>query len=109
VSVTLTGKQRRFLRALAHPLKPVVQIGHAGLTASVLSAIDLALCDHELVKVKLGGESDLSPPDLIEAIERETRSAVAQVIGRVLVVYRPREKEPRIELPTAGPHPEDDR
>ena len=109
MSVTLTGKQRRFLRALAHPLKPVVQVGQAGLTPSVLSAIDLALRDHELIKVKLGGESDVSARDLIQAIERGTASAVAQVIGRVLVVYRPRQKEPRIELPPADPHADEDR
>ena len=36
----LTGKQRSFLRALAHPLTPVVQIGHSGLTSAVLTAID---------------------------------------------------------------------
>jgi RNA-binding protein len=103
VSVTLNGKQKRFLRALAHSLKPVVQIGQAGLTPSVLSAIDAALGAHELIKVKLGGEGDLSPDAVSADIERETDSAVAQVIGRVLVVYRPRPEEPRIELPRERP------
>lgn len=105
--IQLTGKQRRYLRALAHPLKPVVQTGHAGLTPQVLSAIDAALATHELIKVKIGGEDEVSARDLVPQVEAATGSAVAQVIGRVLVVYRPRAEDPRIVLPAAGATGED--
>ena len=55
--MALTGKQRRALRALGHHLEPVVQVGHAGITDGVVAALEQALWDHELVKVKLGSEA----------------------------------------------------
>lgn len=104
-SASLTGKQRSFLRALAHPLKPVVQIGHGGLTAAVLSAIDAALQTHELIKVRVTGNEELSASELAPEIETRTRSSVAQVIGKTLVVYRGRKKDPVIVLPDVKSKP----
>jgi RNA-binding protein len=104
-TAVLSGKQRSFLRALAHPLKPVVQIGHGGLTSAVLSAIDGALQTHELIKVRVTGNEELSAADLALEIEQCTRSQVAQVIGKTLVVYRGRKKDPVIVLPEVGAKP----
>lgn len=101
----LTGKQRSFLRALAHPLKPLVQIGHGGLTDAVLKAIDGALQIHELIKVRVTGNDELSADELAPEIEKKTRSSVAQIIGKTLVVYRGRKKDPVIVLPKAGAKP----
>ena len=97
--VALTGKQRSFLRALAHPLKPVVQIGHGGLTDAVITAIDGALQIHELIKIKLTGTEGASAENLAPEIEQRTRSSVAQLIGKTLVLYRGRKKDPVIVLP----------
>ena len=55
--VALTGKQRRALRAMGHHLEPVVQVGHAGITPGVVAALEQALWDHELVKVKVGSDA----------------------------------------------------
>ena len=101
-SAILNGKQRSYLRSLAHSLKPVVQIGHGGLTESVLSAIDKALLTHELIKVRVTGNDELDASELGEEIEKATRSSVAQVIGKTLVVYRGRKKDPVIVLPQAS-------
>lgn len=101
----LTGKQRSFLRALAHSLKPLVQIGHGGLTDSVLAAIDGALSTHELIKVRITGNEEASAQELALAIAAGTHSTVAQVIGKTLVIYRARKKEPVIVLPKAGAKP----
>lgn len=103
VTSNFTGKQRRYLRALAHELKPVVQIGHAGVTPGVLREIDSALLTHELIKIRVGTEAPLEPEDAAEPVEAGTRSAVVQVIGRTLVVYRRRKKDPKIVLPKAEP------
>lgn len=101
----LTGKQRSYLRALAHPLKPVVQIGHEGLTESVLKAIDLALQTHELIKVRVTGNDEVSASELAPEVEKQTRSSIAQVIGKTLVVYRGRKKDPVIVLPKPSAKP----
>jgi RNA-binding protein len=99
--MTLSGKQRRHLRALAHPLDPVVRIGHGGLSAGLLREIDRALEAHELVKIKVSSDSPEEPAELAPEIERETRSELAQIIGRTLVLYRRRAKDPKIALPSA--------
>jgi RNA-binding protein len=104
-SSPLTGKQRSFLRALAHPLKPVVQIGHGGLTDAVLTAIEGALQTHELIKIKVTGNEEASLVDFAPEIEKRTRSVVAQVIGKTLVVYRGRKKDPVIVLPKTKEKP----
>ena len=104
-SAVLSGKQRNFLRALAHPLKPVVQIGHSGLTDAVLKAIDGALQTHELIKVRVTGTDEVSAADLVLEVEKRTRAQVAQVIGKTLVLYRGRKKDPVIVLPKAGAKP----
>lgn len=98
----LTGKQRRYLRALAHDQKPLVQIGHEGLTDGVLKAVDAALTTHELLKVKLLKECPEDASDVIPRLEKDTRSQVAQHIGRTLLVYRRRAKDPKITLPDAA-------
>jgi RNA-binding protein len=95
----LTGKQKSYLRSLAHPLKPVVQIGHQGLTAGVVSALEAALDRHELIKVKVAGEAEVEVEEVGPEIERATHSQLAQIIGHTLVLYRRREKEPKIQLP----------
>lgn len=98
-AATLSGKQRRYLRALAHERKPVVQIGHQGLTESVLRAIDAALVTHELIKVRVLQECPEELLDLVPVIEAKTRASVAQTIGKTLVIYRRRDKDPKIVLP----------
>lgn len=101
--MAITEPQRRFLRAQAHALSPLVQIGQAGITPSVCEAIAQALFDHELIKVKFGqsypGQAREDAPGLAEQVNAE----VCQVIGRVVVLYKARGKEtkgkPVIKLP----------
>jgi RNA-binding protein len=99
----LTGKHRSFLRSLAHPLKPVVQIGHHGLTEGVVAALQVALERHELIKLKVSGESEQEAAELAPAVEKATRAQVAQIIGRTIVLYRRRDENPKIVLPKAKP------
>ena len=95
----LTGKQRRHLRALGHELKPTVQVGRNGIDDGVVAAIEQALVDHELVKVKLGEAAELDRHDAADAIARRTGSEIAQVLGNTLLLYRADPDEPAIVLP----------
>jgi RNA-binding protein len=98
----LTGRDRRHLRRLAHALDPVVQIGAAGVTPGVIAALDGALRDHELVKVRIAGERD-ERGEIASAIAEQTHSAVAGVVGHVAVLYRraPDPERRRIDIPSA--------
>lgn len=98
VALSLTGKQKTYLRGLAHELKPVVQIGVAGLTDNVALQIDGALEIHELIKVKVAKEAPIDA-DSVGAPLEGMGVAVAQRIGRTVVLYRARRKDPTIRLP----------
>ena len=41
MTLELKGFQRKYLRGLAHALKPVVQVGHDGVTAGVVQAVTM--------------------------------------------------------------------
>ncbi|HDR1021511.1 TPA: ribosome assembly RNA-binding protein YhbY [Pasteurella multocida] len=98
MSITLSTKQKQFLKGIAHHLNPVVMIGNNGLTEGVLAEIDNALEHHELIKVKIAGADREVKQLIIDAIVRETNSSAVQTIGHVLVLYRA-SKEPQIQLP----------
>ena len=95
----LTGKQRRHLRALGHHLSPILQIGHEGLTDSVVAQANAQLAAHELIKVKVSEGSPLPRHEAAEQLASATSSELAQVLGRTFLLYRPRDKDPAILLP----------
>ncbi len=96
---TLTERQRRHLRALAHALKPVVRLGAAGLTDSVVRETERALADHELIKVKAAAADAEARDTLLAGLAERTASALVQRIGHCAVLYRPRDDVPRIVIP----------
>jgi RNA-binding protein len=95
----LSGKQRRHLRALGHGMRPVAQVGKEGLSDALIAAIDRALADHELVKIKLGESAGVDRHEAADELATRTDSAVAQVLGSTILLYRPDPEEPRIALP----------
>lgn len=97
--VELTERQRRHLRGLAHPLKPVIQIGNAGLTDAVAAETARALHDHELIKVRFAGADRAARDAGLESLASRTGSHLVTRIGHVAVLYRPRADLPRIVLP----------
>jgi RNA-binding protein len=94
----LDGKQRRYLRSLGHHLSPVVQIGKDGVSAALVKATEIALEDHELIKVKLlEGAGDRH--QIAAALVEKCHAELAGVLGRTALVYRRRKKDPKIKLP----------
>ena len=98
----MTGKERRYLRALAHRLSPVVIVGQRGLSDAVVRQVDGALTDHELIKVRLGSECHLGRDAVGAALAERTGAELAGAIGRVLILYRPHPERPTIVLPGAA-------
>jgi RNA-binding protein len=96
--MSLSNKQKQYLKGLAHPLKPIVQLGANGLTEGVVAEIDLALTHHELIKVKVPSDDRDEKALIMDAIVGETKSLKVQTIGHILVIYRA-SKEPNITLP----------
>ena len=94
----LSETHRRHLRKLAHHLKPVVIVGNAGLTESVLAEIDNALAHHELIKVKISAADKTERRAIIDKISEQTDAGWVLSIGHIAAFYRPAEK-PKIVLP----------
>jgi RNA-binding protein len=86
----LTPVERSALRAEAHALKPVVIIGEAGLTDSVMKEIGASLDSHGLIKVRVFGDDREARVAAYEQICEQLDAAPVQHIGKLLVVYRPK-------------------
>lgn len=84
---SLTGTQRKFLRGLAHGLKPVVHIGKAGLSEGLFENLEQALESHELIKVKFHDFKDQKNTLSDEVAARLDCEAVGKV-GHTVVFFR---------------------
>lgn len=91
--VSLSAAQRRELRAQAHALNPVVIISQNGLTDAVLKEIDVSLKAHELIKIRVVGDSREARDAYLASICEQLQAAPVQQIGKLLVVYRPKPLE----------------
>ena len=87
-------KLKKKFRAIGHRLKPVVTIARKGLTDSVLSELNRALDDHELIKARVVGNRD-ERVKIIQQFTQIEAAEVIQVIGGVVLLYRPT-REPRL-------------
>jgi RNA-binding protein len=98
----LSSYQRKYLRGLAHGLKPIVLIGQKGLTASLVDALDQALFTHELVKAKFIDTKDkVFKSQAIEQLKMATAAELVGLIGHTAIFYRqhPNPEYRRISIP----------
>lgn len=96
----LTPAERSNLRSEAHALKPIVLIGEAGLSESVMKEIDSSLKAHGLIKVRVFGDDREARLEMYQTICSELRAAPIQHIGKLLVIYREKEDQQK-DLRTA--------
>ena len=84
----LTGKQKRYLRSLAHNIDPIFQIGKAGINDNMISQIDETLENRELIKIHILQNNFDDKNDLAQTLSQATNSEVVQVIGSMIIIYR---------------------
>ncbi|MDF2692311.1 MAG: binding protein [Labilithrix sp.] len=96
---TLSGKAARYLRGLGHHLEPIVQIGKDGITEGVVTATRTALLAHELVKVRILSEAPIDRKEAGEELAQRAGAALAQTLGRTLLLYKRHPHKPKIVLP----------
>ena len=98
--IVLTGKQKRFLRAMGSTIEPIVQVGKGGVTDNLVQQMDDVLEARELVKLRVLNNSPEERDDIAGKIAAATGAAVAQTIGHTVLFYRPSQKKnPEIKLP----------
>ncbi len=90
----MNSVRKKQFKAQAHTLKPVIIVGQAGLTESVLKEIEITLDTHELIKIKIRAERD-DRKVIQEQIVAETKAELIQSIGQIIVIYR---KKPEVKI-----------
>jgi RNA-binding protein len=95
----LTGKQKRFLRASAHHLTPIFQVGKGGTNEHLITHIKEAIEVRELMKISVLNNNSDDPKEIgIELAER-SGSELVQVIGKTIILYKESKDHKTIELP----------
>ncbi len=98
----MSKAQLRHLRSLAHALKPVVRVGAQGVGTGVRRELDIALLQHELVKVKLAGESREARAEQLTSLAHDAGATVIQSIGSTAVMFRRNRRKPKIQFETGS-------
>jgi len=92
----LTPLQRKRLRALAHPLEPIVHVGKSGLSDAVVSAALRALLDHELIKVRLHEPEDKRA--MAQELAARTEARLCGLLGHTVILYKRHPTHPRVPI-----------
>ncbi|MGV8940825.1 MAG: ribosome assembly RNA-binding protein YhbY [Lysobacter sp.] len=99
MATVLTSAQTRFLRGQAHDLKAMLQVGGKGITDTLVAEVELALENHELIKIKVGAGDRETRDAMIDQLATRTQAALVQRIGHTAVLYRPSQDKRQIVLP----------
>ena len=83
----LTGKQKRYLRSLAHNIDPTFQ------------QISETLEKRELIKIHILQNNFDDKKDLAAIVSQQTQSELVQIIGSMIVLYKESEENKEIKLP----------
>lgn len=95
----LTGKQKQYLKSMAHPFPAVVQIGKEGMTDLVLKSVSDVLNARELIKIKINQNSAENIEDTANYLGQTLSCEIVQIIGRNCILFKQKDKESHYELP----------
>jgi RNA-binding protein len=97
----LSNAQKRYLRGLAHDLKPVLLVGAKGVTDNLVAEAVLALEHHELIKVRIAADDRELRDEWISELANRAGAQLVGRIGHVAILYRRSSERPLIVLPKA--------
>ncbi len=100
----LTESQKKYLRGRGHQLKPIITVGNAGLSESVLAEFESTLAHHELIKVKVrAGDREVRDEIIVQLCDKHA-AVLVQRIGNIALMYRPnpdKKPEARLRIPSS--------
>lgn len=100
--MNLSEHQKKYLRGLGHQLKPLIMVGEAGLSESLMAEFESTLEHHELLKVRVRVGDRETRDAIIGRLCADGDAQLIQRIGNVALLYRPNLKkkpEKRIRIP----------
>ncbi|MBB6454347.1 RNA-binding protein [Salirhabdus euzebyi] len=95
----LTGKQKRYLRSKAHHLKPIFQVGKAGVNDNLIQQVKEALEKRELIKVSILQNCFEDKDEVANGLATNAESELVQLIGHTIVLYKESKENKQIVLP----------
>lgn len=95
----LTGKQKRYLRSMAHHLDPIFQVGKGGVNNNLIKQIKEALEARELIKVSILQNCDVDKQEVANVLAEGAEAELVQLIGKTVVLYKESTEHKEIELP----------
>lgn len=95
----LTGKQKRFLRAEAHHLKPIFQVGKTGVNDNMIEQIRDVLEKRELIKVSVLQNCLEDKNTVADKLTQGAEAELVQIIGNNIVLYKESIENKQIILP----------
>lgn len=93
----LSNENKKKLRALSHSLNSNIQIGKSGLSDNLIRNIEMDLDSHELIKITLQKNTDVTPREAAVECAAATGSEIVQIIGRTFLLYK-RSKENKLGI-----------
>ncbi len=97
--MVLTGKQKRYLRAMGNEMDPILQVGKGGITEAVVAQTEGALEARELIKGRVLPNSPEDPKPVAMELASQTEAELVQVIGRNFLLFKVSKNKPVIILP----------
>lgn len=102
--MNLSEAQKKYLRGRGHQLKPIVTVGNAGLSESVVAEFNSAIAHHELMKIRIRGGDRSVRDDIISTLCNNHDVSLVQRIGNVALLYKPNpDKQPEHQLRIPSP------
>jgi RNA-binding protein len=97
--MTLSESQKKYLRGRGHNLKPVITVGDAGLSASLMAEYESTIAHHELIKVRVRAGDRNARNAIIDELCASGSAELIQRVGNVALIYRENVDEKKIIIP----------
>jgi len=97
--MTLSESQKKYLRGRGHALKPVITVGDAGLSASLMAEYESTIAHHELIKVRVRSGDRSVRNAIIHELCASGSAELIQRVGNVALIYRENADEKKIIIP----------
>jgi len=84
----MDNKKKRELKAQAHHLKVMIQVGQHGISESLIAETSNTLDTHELIKVQIQDDDRERRLEAATLLAQKTQADIVHKIGKIFVLYR---------------------